>query len=90
MLDFQADAAARKALNQEVNECQITPSDIRPIINRYILNEWQEECNMCKNNKLYGTHPEITNRIFITLKIRLDQVVYTRCRMGHIPIPIMV
>ena len=56
---------------------------MRPIINRYILNKWQEEWNMCKNNKLYGTNPEITNRLFINFKTRLDQVVYTRCRVGH-------
>jgi len=41
-----------------------------------MLNKCQEEWNMCKNNKLYETHPEITNRLFITLKTGLDQVVF--------------
>jgi len=79
----RADAAAKEALNQEVNNCQIPPSDIRPIINRYILIKWQEEWNMCKNNKLYETHPEITNRLSTNFNTRFDQVVYTRCRIGH-------
>ncbi len=79
----RADAATKEAFNQEVNKCQIPPSDIRPIIKLYILNKWQEVWDSCTNNKLHEIHQEISNRFLISFKTRFDQVLFTRCCIGH-------
>ena len=79
----RADAAAKDALKQVVNKCQIPPSEIKPFINAYILNKWQKEWDALENNKLHEIQPEVSHRILRHFKNRFDQVVFTRCRIGH-------
>ncbi len=66
----------------ELTFTQIPAFEIRPIINHYILNKWQEEWDTCTNNKLHEIHLEISNRFLISFKTRFDQVVFTRCHIG--------
>lgn len=79
----RADTAARDALDLEISDCQIPPSDFKPVINLYITNKWQKEWDGNKNNKLYEINPSIKRSSFYNFKSRHDQVVFTRCRLGH-------
>lgn len=79
----RADAAAKAALKQAVNKCQTSPSEMRPFINNYILNKWQEEWDTLENNKLHEIQPEITHRGIRHFKKRADQVIFTRWRIEH-------
>lgn len=79
----QADKAAKEALQLEMTECKISASDIKPLLNLYIYNKWQMECNKCKNIKLYKVNPILNQGLNCYYFVnRYNQVVYTRCWIG--------
>ncbi len=39
-----SDMVAKQVLAERIRESQIPPSDIKPLINQYILEKWQVEC----------------------------------------------
>lgn len=79
----KADSAAKKALSEVVTKCQIPISDIKPVLNSYISYKWQIEWDKCPDNKLYKICQPVKKRLFFSFSSRHDQVVYTRCRIGH-------
>ena len=78
-----ADQTAKRALSAELMPCLIPPTDLRPVIRNYISRKWQNEWNECPNNKLYSISPSIAEPYSSGLQSRRDQVVITRCRIGH-------
>jgi len=52
------------------------------IVNVYINNKWQRESDLYTMNKLRDISPN-DGRGFYQISNRLDQIVYTHCRIGH-------
>jgi len=49
----QADKAAKSALNKPILRIPIPYTDLKPIINKYIHNKWQQTWNVQTQNKLH-------------------------------------
>ena len=79
----QADMAAKKALDKNIEPCLIPHSDLRPAIHKYVTRKWQSEWDECPNNKLHRITPSVGEVRSSSLKSRRDQVILTRCRIGH-------
>uniref|UniRef100_A0A0E9X648 RNase H type-1 domain-containing protein n=1 Tax=Anguilla anguilla TaxID=7936 RepID=A0A0E9X648_ANGAN len=79
----QADIAAKEAQTTRVRECLLPPSDLRPCLHAYVINKWQAEWDQCEGNELHEINPEIGKRLVFSFKRRWDQIVFTRCRIGH-------
>lgn len=79
----KADNAAREALNREIAECHIPVSDIAPVLCSYISDKWQADWTNCVGNKLRELCTTVKHGTIQSFSCRYDQVVYTRCRIGH-------
>lgn len=79
----KADNAAKGALDEEISECEIPVSDIKPVLSSYIMDKWQAEWDDCAGNKLHDICNSVKQLITQSFSCRHDQVVYTRCRIGH-------
>ena len=55
----KADKAAKSALNKQILRIPIPYTDLKPIINKYIHNKWQQTWNSQTQNKLYQIYPTI-------------------------------
>ena len=79
----RADQLAKQALNSEIEPCPIPYTDLRQTICQYVRHLWQESWTTFTSNKLFSIQPELglwqPNRDLP----RRDQVVLTRCRIGH-------
>lgn len=55
-----ADKAPKEALQLRMTECQISTSDVKPILILYISKKWQMEWDECVHNKLlYEVKPNL-------------------------------
>ena len=79
----RADRAARKALNGVVVPCRIPHSDLKPLIFNHIKTKWQQEWDNQPATKLYHITPSVGKAPQSHAGSRRDQVVLTRCRIGH-------
>ena len=70
----QADQAAKKALNCDVETCLIPHPDLKSLIATYIKSKWQHEWNE-NNNKLHEIEPSVGKPPQIHAEGRQDQVV---------------
>lgn len=73
----KADVAAKKPQDGMSN------STLR-FINSLMNNMWQMEWDECHGSKLHEINPSTRKTFFINFKSRYDQVVFTRCCLGHI------
>ena len=48
-----ADMAAKESLSQDIIISEIPYTDLKPHINRFISNKWQERWSSCLDNKLF-------------------------------------
>jgi len=55
----KADKTAKSALNKPILRIPIPYTDLKPIINKYIHNKWQQTWNSQTQNKLYQIYPTI-------------------------------
>ena len=78
-----ADRTAKKALSGDVEPCPIPHTDVRPKIKRLVTKKWQEEWDEYPTNKLHHICPSVSETIQATPEKRKDQVVLTRCKIGH-------
>lgn len=72
---YLSDMVEKHVLAERIRGSQIPPADIKPLINQYILEQWQVEC---QNNKLFGINPVVGKRSIYPFKSRHDQVVWDR------------
>ena len=80
----KADKAAKSALNKPILRIPIPYSDLKPIINKYIHNKWQQTWNLQTQNKLYQIYPTIPSYSTLSSSsLRKDQIIYNRLRIGH-------
>lgn len=79
----KADSAAKEALSTELVNSFIPFTDLKQTINEYIRNKWQSEWDQCLNNKLHEINPDVKKKLNLCFENRWNQVIYTRCRIGH-------
>ena len=79
----KADIAAKAALSLSPSDFKIPYSDLRPLINSFILNKWQESWDNEINNKLHTVKPVIGEWYPAYQPIRKDEVILSRLRIGH-------
>lgn len=79
----KADQVARRTSQAEKANCKLPPTDIKPLIHNYIKEKWQDEWNNQTNSKLYELNPKIDHITNTYIDNRWDQVIYSRCRIGH-------
>ena len=58
-------------------------TDYKSLIFKYIHKLWQSQWDLQVNNKLHEIQPIIGRNYYNTGRTRKDQVVLTRCRIGH-------
>ena len=77
------DQEAKNALKNNVINCDIPFTDFKPVIFKYISGLWQSGWDLQVYNKLHEIQPLLHTNNFKSYKGRRDQVVLTRCRLGH-------
>ena len=58
-------------------------TDIKPLIVKYILKRWQDSWDQKIHNKLHEMHSLVGKTPCSYGQNRKEQVILTRCRMGH-------
>ena len=76
------DEEAKNALNDPISNMTVPFTDFKSLILKYIKTLWQAEWDLQTNNKLHEIVGEVGHN-YIFGKTRRDQVVLTRCRIGH-------
>jgi hypothetical protein len=70
-------------LDDPVSNCSIPYTDIKPCIVKYILKRWQDSWDQQIHNKLHEMHSLVGKTPCSYGQNRKEQVVLTRCRIGH-------
>ena len=70
-------------MDDPVSNCSILYSDIKPFIVKYILKRWQDSWDQQIHNKLHEMHSLVGKAPCSYDQNRKEQVVLTRCRIGH-------
>ena len=78
----KADTAAKQALQLPITDFKIPYTDLKALIREYVKHLWQIDWNENVNNKLHRINPIVSKTQNVILKHR-DEVVITRCRIGH-------
>ena len=71
-------------MDDPVSNSSILYSDIKPCIVKYILRRWQDSWGQQIQNKLHEMHSLVGKTPCSYGQNRKEQVVLTRCRIGHI------
>ena len=77
-----ADQEAKDALNMDIANVKIPFTDKKQQINEFIMSECQTKWQQCFKNKLFTIKPHFNDKYHFYCK-RKDQVILTRCRIGH-------
>ena len=74
---------AKNALDDPVSNCSIPYTDFKPLIMTYIFKRWQDSWDQQIYNKLHEIHSLVGKNPCSSGQNRKEQVVLTRCRIGH-------
>ena len=74
---------AKNALDDPVSNCSIPYTDFKPLIMTYILKRWQDCWDQQIYHKLHEMHSLVGKTPCSYGQNRKEQVVLTRCRIGH-------
>ena len=77
------DRLAKDAFDLAAVNMKLPSSDFRPAINNLIKSKWKSIWDECNGNKLHEINPDIKVSSVLRLSSRRNQVVLTRCRIGH-------
>ena len=77
------DQQAKTSLSLEPTSFRIPNSNLKPSINKYILDQWQTSWNNSIGNKLLEIKPTIDKHQSVVRNIRKEEVVLARLRLGH-------
>ena len=78
-----ADVAAKESLSQDIIASQVPYTDLKPHINSFIANKWQERWSSCPDNKLFKIKPNLGACPSGFRNSRKEEVVLSRLRIGH-------
>jgi hypothetical protein len=70
-------------LDDPVSNCSIPYTDIKPFIVKYISKRWQDSWDQQIHSKLHEMHSLVGKTPCSYGQNRKEQVVLTRCRIGH-------
>ena len=79
----EADKAAKDSLQCNSSKIKIPSSDLKPSIKTYIFSKWQSLWKTLPFNKLRDIQPKIGTWCKGNRKIRREEVVLSRLRIGH-------
>jgi hypothetical protein len=77
------DQEGKDALDKPISNCSIPYTDFKPFIVNYILKLWQDSWDQQIQNKLHEIHSLVGKTPCSYSQNRKEQVVLTRCRIGH-------
>jgi hypothetical protein len=77
------DQEAKDALDDPISNCSIPYIDFKTFIMKYILKPWQDSSDQQIYNKLHQMHSLVGKTPRSYGKNRKEEVVLTRCRIGH-------
>ena len=77
------DREAKNALNNDIINCKIPFTDFKSFILKYIFSTWQSGWDLEVHNKLREIQPLLHIHNLKSCRGRRDQVVLSRCRLGH-------
>ena len=77
------DREAKNTLDDPVSNCSIPYTDIKPFIVKYISKRWQDSWDQQIHSKLHEMHSLVGKTPCSYGQNRKEQVVLTRCRIGH-------
>ena len=78
-----ADVAAKESLDFNIIASQVPYTDLKPHINSFIANKWQERWSSCQDNKLFKIKPTLGVWPSGFRNSRKEEVVLSRLRIGH-------
>ena len=78
-----ADRKAKDSLHLNMSTFEIPFNSFKPLINKYILSEWQKSWDTATFNKLHAIKPVVGNNFSAIRNVRREDVVITRLRIGH-------
>ena len=78
-----ADVAAKESLDFNITPSQVPYTDLKPHINSFIANKWQERWSSCPDNKLFKIKPTLGVWPPGFRNSRKEEVVLSRLRIGH-------
>ena len=78
-----ADVAAKESLDFNITPSQVPYTDLKPHINSFIANKWQERWSSCPDNKLFKIKPTLGVWPSGFRNSRKEEVVLSRLRIGH-------
>ena len=78
-----ADMAAKESLNQDITASQVPYTDLKPHINSFVSNKWQELWSSCPDNKLFKMKPTLGVWPSGFRNSRKEEVILSRLRIGH-------
>ena len=78
-----ADVAAKESLDFDITASQVPYTDLKPHINSFIANKWQERWSSCPDNKLLKIKPTLGVWPSGFRNSRKEEVVISRLRIGH-------
>ena len=78
-----ADVAAKESLDFNITASQVPFTDLKPHINSFIANKWQERWSSCPDNKLFKMKPTLGVWPSGFRNSRKEEVVLSRLRIGH-------
>ena len=79
----RVDRLAKDALDLAAVNMKLPSTDFRPAINNLIKSKWKSIWDELYANKLHEINPDLNLSSVLKLTNRRDQVVLTRCRIGH-------
>ena len=79
----KADIAAKSALLLPSSNFKLPYTDFKPIINKYLFNEWQSVWDNAVDDKLHSIKPILSEWQPAYRMDRKEEVVLTRLRIGH-------
>ena len=79
----EVDSLAKRAVEEEIGSTKVPFSDLKPLVHKYILKQWQDEWQLQKDNKLYEARPKLTEHLQSFRGSRREEVVLSRLHVGH-------
>ena len=78
-----ADRKAKDSLQLNMSTFEVTFYNFKPLINKYILSEWQKSWDTATFKNFYAIKPVVGNNSSAIRNVRREDVVITRLRIGH-------
>ena len=82
-IGIRGNEAAKDSPDRDITVSQVTYTDLKSHINRFISSKWQERWSSCRDNKLFQIKTTLGEWPPGFRKSRKEEVVLSRLRIGH-------